>query len=213
MNKMTDENDLGKVIDIGIASTASVMGRSLRLQSMNSLPDEKMADFEQKWMTQIHGKPLPGRAKSGTWKMAVGALATVAVFVGIVLSVSVLNDSDPGRWIGISPPTQTSSVVGGREIQFVGYDCDCGHINPQSVSVGEAKPGDGEPTWDIINEENAEVLFSGDTAAVNNELKRLSSEHIDGKYIMQCTFITKNDTKVVLERSFVVGNYSGDAPA
>jgi RNA polymerase sigma-70 factor (ECF subfamily) len=211
--KLSQENNFSDVVSgLGIMPTATIMGRSLKLQSVQSLPDDKMAAFEQKWMAQVHDKPLPVRKGFKAAKTVIATVTTVAVFAVAVIAVGSLKDSampaTPGQYAQTATTTVSQS---GREIVFTGGDCDCGHINPQSAEVANLKPGDGEKTWEISSGADGAVIFKGDSIAVAAELMSLADSVKDGRFVLTCTFEDKDNKEITLKRAFTIGDYSGDA--
>jgi RNA polymerase sigma-70 factor (ECF subfamily) len=192
---------------LALSPTEAVMGRSLKLHSVNSLPDDKMAAFAQKWTTQIHNTPFPVRAKTQAWKVITSVTATVAVFSAVVFGIVTFDYSDKGS---LNQPVQTASTSS-REIIFTGDDCDCGHINPHSVAIANSNFDASEPTWEIISEANGEIIFTGNTSSVNEELAKLVETTKDGKFTIKCTITDKDKNETIYDRNFTIGNYSGDA--
>jgi RNA polymerase sigma-70 factor (ECF subfamily) len=213
LKKILSNEDSGGIRDakamLGLAPTATVMGRSLKLHSVNSLPDDKMAAFAQKWTTQIHNTPFPVRAKAQAWKVITSVTATVAVFSAVVFGIVTFDSTDKGN---IDKPVQTAPASA-REIIFTGDDCECGHINPQSVAIANTNFDAGEPAWEIISEANGEIIFTGNTAAVNEELAKLEETVPDGRFTIKCTILDKDKNETIYDRNFTIGNYSGDINA
>jgi RNA polymerase sigma-70 factor (ECF subfamily) len=210
--KLTQEGEnIGTLLGVGLGgagaglpATSTVMGKSLRLKAMNSLPDESMDLFAQKWMGAIDGKALPAAGKPRIWNFVVGLIATMVVVSGIAFAgLSLSNSEDAATGILVDS--------GGREILLISDDCECGHINPQGFEAVNLLEGDGTQVWEIVTEADGAVVFSGDEATVSTELDRLVGQKHDGEYLLRCTLPNRDDKSVILERSFVIGNYSGDA--
>jgi hypothetical protein len=215
--KQEDHQIPGAVVGIGIAPASSVMRESLKLQAANRLPDEKMAAFEEKWTATVHDTASPSRKKPAPWKMTIGVVAAAAVIVGIGISVTDAEFLKVDLQASLATQTtdeagRAGAFRGGREILLISKDCACGHINPQGVELTNLKSGDGAATWQIRSEPDGAVLFTGSDADISAAVRELSDTDQDGRYLLLCTFRGNNDSEVVLERAFVVGNYSGDAP-
>ncbi|MDR0876133.1 MAG: hypothetical protein LBN12_07995 [Clostridiales Family XIII bacterium] len=216
--KQEDLKVPGDVVGIGIAPASSVMSDSLKLLAANRLPDEKMAVFEEKWTAAVHDAASPSRKKPAQWKMTIGVAAAAAVIAGIGISVTDAEFLKVDLQASLATQTtdeegRAAAFRGGREIILIGSDCACGHINPQGVELANLKSGDGEATWQIRSESDGAVLFTGSDANVSEAVRKLSDTNQNGRYLLLCTFRGSNESEVVLERAFLVGNYSGDAPA
>ncbi|GHU65555.1 hypothetical protein AGMMS49983_13440 [Clostridia bacterium] len=188
--------DPGVMLGVGIPATSTVLGKSLALQSRVGLPDAKMAAFELRWVASVHKLPYLGHGLSILGKLVIGVAAAAASVGVIALAAASFGDKD---------------VLGGREIVFTGIDCECGHINPQSAAITGGLPGDDAPTWQIRSEPDGAVIFTGSDAEISSELRHLSETVSDGKFTLRGTLHDKKNTRILLERAFIIGNYSGDA--
>ncbi|GHU65552.1 hypothetical protein AGMMS49983_13430 [Clostridia bacterium] len=217
-----NHKDPGTVIGLGLPPASSVLGDSLKLQALARLPDEKVNAFEEKWTAAIQAASAPApassRKKSKTWKVIAGIAVAAVVMVGIGISEFRFEVFQVQPRASLATQTTdanglSAAYKGGREIVFTGDDCECGHINPQGAELTNLKSGDGAPTWQIQTEPEGAVIFTGSDSKISAALRELDDTGRDGRYLVLCTFRNDNQSEVVLERAFVVGNYSGDAPA
>jgi RNA polymerase sigma-70 factor (ECF subfamily) len=181
----------------GISATQEVMGRALEARSVTLLPDEKLVAFEHKWVPAVKAARNP--VKSSVKSAVIAGATTVVIFICIVYGIAAFGDA---------PSTPAAALAEtGRQIAFVSYDCDCGHVNPQSAEIVNAGSGDGDLVWSIYKESGELIFSSDDEVDVNAELRNLSSEHKDGDYLLKCKLKDKNGNKVELERPFTIGEF------
>jgi RNA polymerase sigma-70 factor (ECF subfamily) len=207
--KLTNPKNEANAAVLGESGTATTLGKALAAQSVSSVSDAKLALFDQKWLASIKGVAVSTPVKAGflkglfagtSMKIAVATIALVSVTATSAVVIDGAHD--------IAPPVQTASA---REIVFYGNDCECGHINPYHVDVSDISEGDGDPIWEIQPESGGAAIFTGSSSEVDAELKALAAEDQDGGYILKCKFPNKNNGEVALERTFVIGDYKGDA--
>jgi RNA polymerase sigma-70 factor (ECF subfamily) len=181
------------VVIPAIPAAQTVMGRALEARSVSLLPDDKLADFEQKWTDMLQNETTPKR-KSSNSKAIISAVVVAVVFIGIVVGISFFGDNGIG--------SGASEI--GREIVFISDDASYGNYNPKSVDLGNLASGDVVDGFSITSE-SGDIIFSGDTeAAAEAEILRMESAHENGDYILGCELKDKNGNQVVLERKFTV---------
>jgi RNA polymerase sigma-70 factor (ECF subfamily) len=209
-DKKYDGNNL-KNMALGTASSSTVMGRMFKNQALKQVTDEQLASLEIKWSAQLKaiGQPAAtaGHAAGHAImiKAAVCVLVTVASFSGIVYSVSHFGGADASG----GADTPVAAAHSSREIIFAGDDCDCGHINPHSISLTGREQGDSAPVWEIRTDGDVR-LASGDSAEISQIVQNMTDNARKGQYKVICILSDKSGNAVKMTREFLIGAYKGD---
>jgi RNA polymerase sigma factor (sigma-70 family) len=206
------------------AASSTTLGRILQRVAISIAPDDRLFALNKNWLNAT--SKMKFAPKKAPVFNNVAAIAACTVLATSVLSAAViLNSADEGESAATQPtvtqtivtqaavtqPTVTQSTdEGNQRILFSGSDCDCGHINPREVTIGDPQDGDVEPAWTIENSETGEIVFSGDTDATNAVLTALSEQKEEGRYVIHSVFSNIAGYTTELDRSFIIGNYHED---
>jgi RNA polymerase sigma-70 factor (ECF subfamily) len=170
--------------------SATILGGVLKETSKASFTPEKAALFNAKWQTAIHGMRTPVSPARHIIQTVVTIAITAAVFLGGVYAIM--------QYRGASPEVATVSIVTAvpnadvqGQIDFVGGDCECGHLNPRAASLGEPDIPAVLTTWNIADAETKEVLCEGEGTVVSSELRNLKTSARTGSYLL--TFNIKDE--------------------
>lgn len=106
----------------------------------------------------------------------------------------------------IDPSNPSPSHAKGQ-LDFIGGDCDCGHVNPNKVEINISDSKDAKVTWNITKIKNNKVVYQGTGTSISKELKSLKEKKKDGTYIISVNYENSNGNKVALTRYFMI--YSG----
>jgi RNA polymerase sigma-70 factor (ECF subfamily) len=95
-------------------------------------------------------------------------------------------------------------------IALAGADCECGHINPRSVSIEGLREGDVVTGWEV-RAQNGEVVKSGSLAQVTAYIVRLEAAQREGTYRLHCKVTDKYGYEYGVSREIAIGgHYAGD---
>jgi RNA polymerase sigma-70 factor (ECF subfamily) len=127
---------------------------------------------------------------SGVSKAVASVVAgTVGVAVVAVTAYAIL-----------STPDYTIALSG---------DCECGHINPQSIEIEGMREGDSPGEWELLAQ-NGSTLYAGDLDSVTSYISLLEETQRDGHYTLHCIITNKNGNRYDLSRNITIGNLAGD---
>jgi len=187
----------------GAASTTA-LGTILKRSAIDVVPDSQLAVARENWLNAT--RTLKFVSKRALIFNKAAAIAACTILATSVLSgVMILNNTEDRESAATQPIDE-----GAQAIVFLGSDCDCGHINPKGVTIGDPQDGDGEPSWTISDSETGATVFSGNTEGANAALAALPGQKADGRYVIQCVFADKEDRTIALDRAFIIGNYHDD---
>jgi RNA polymerase sigma-70 factor (ECF subfamily) len=132
-----------------------------------------------------------GNAHAAANSTALSVGLSVAATVVIIASVGVLAAPDPA-----SPPT-VAAYMPAADIAFLGGECDCGHVNPQSATLSLSSSTDMTESWEILS--GGALVSSGTGEAAQFGVLP------DGDYTINYTIVSSLDgRKAHSERAFLI---------
>jgi RNA polymerase sigma-70 factor (ECF subfamily) len=148
---------------------------------------------------------------TGTGAFSVAGMKIVAVIIGSVIVVSggaagvlhQVKNSEAAAIKAEEAATVTMTAANAdRKINFIGGECECGHLNPKIAEMSGTAQPDSETTWQITGQEGEIASGTGDE--VTAPLEKLLDEKKDGEYKLTFINTAKNGHKVTLNREFVI---------
>jgi RNA polymerase sigma-70 factor (ECF subfamily) len=145
----------------------------------------------------VFGAKLKGGALIGKHLFTVSSnLAThvAAVTVGAVCAGAV---------------TYSVLAAPNYDIALTSDDCDCGHINPQSIELKGTRSGDEADVWALLAKDG-ETLHTGNLPSVTDYVQKLESDSKHGYYTLRCVITSKDGDRYAASRDIIIGNLDGD---
>lgn len=90
------------------------------------------------------------------------------------------------------------------EIVFDGGECNCGHINPKSVSITGLDVDAKTEEWGIVNRDNDKILLKGSKKEISEKLKILYKNKDYGNYTAEYSLKDKDGNEVKFKRNFQI---------
>jgi hypothetical protein len=88
-------------------------------------------------------------------------------------------------------------------------DCECGHINPQSIEIEGVRVGDSLGEWELLANDGS-TIYTGDLDAVTNYVSGLEKTRRNGHYTLRCIITNKSGGSYAVTRDITIGNLVGD---
>jgi predicted DNA-binding protein YlxM (UPF0122 family) len=101
------------------------------------------------------------------------------------------------------------TAVPAYEIALTG-DCDCGHINPQTIELEGTRTGDTLGKWELLTS-GGKTARAGSLNTVTDYIKELENARKKGHYTLRCTVTGKNGDSYAVTRDITIGTNIKDS--
>jgi RNA polymerase sigma-70 factor (ECF subfamily) len=89
-------------------------------------------------------------------------------------------------------------------------DCECGHINPQSIKLEGVRANDSFEQWELLAQDG-NILYTGNLDSVTNYVSELENSHRNGHYVLRCIITNdRNGNRYSVTRDITIGDLLGD---
>jgi RNA polymerase sigma-70 factor (ECF subfamily) len=186
----------------GLASSGSalVISRALEGQASHMIPDSAISAFQAKWVGALQPMKFPAAQSVVMAKnIAVAAVCSAVAVTGAVAIPAYINNPPP-----VASVVASENVKPAGHINFVGGDCDCGHINPSSATFAINGIGRTEldPQWEIRDSGTGNAVAVGVGYNAADAFKRLRDQGQSGKFTILFRAEDEDGVAVTARRVF-----------
>jgi RNA polymerase sigma-70 factor (ECF subfamily) len=195
--------------DLKYREIAEVTGTSIKTVSTNLMYAKKilknqLKEYGPEMAALAAGLPIAGfgaKLKGGLLlakqliSFSPAASASVATGAATVACTAVIASA------ALAIPDYSIALTG---------DCDCGHINPETIELNGARPSDEVSFWALLGGDG-ETLCAGSLVQVTDYVQNLASARRDGHYTLRCRVTAKSGDYYTVSRNITIGNLDGDS--
>lgn len=199
---------------------APILGEAFKFDATTTFTPELVTSFQASCSNALTGvtavKASIGAKIFSILKIGGTAAACTGIIVGGILYMNmdeptkeppppvekkVVEQTVQETPVEKSTPEEDPKLLSKGQIKFNNSDCDCGHVNPDSVVVENVDAGVEIKKWEITDSSRKKI-YDGKGSSVGNVINKMYKDKKDGRYTIKFYLEHSERGKIQLTRDF-----------